>query len=73
MCQVKVILVDDEQGHLLDQVVVPIPEKFVGGLISQGRSVADASICRHVRKGNRDFDRRYPNARWIVQWPKDFF
>ncbi|HRZ30341.1 MAG TPA: hypothetical protein P5274_01575 [Candidatus Paceibacterota bacterium] len=73
MCQVTVTLVDDEQNYRLERVVVPIPEKFVDRLRFQGRSTADVSICRHVRKGHKDFDSRYPNARWVVQWPKDFF
>jgi|GEM_PF-2678034 hypothetical protein len=71
MIEVKVSLLDDDQGYSLESIIVPIAtEASVRHLEKLGRSGAEASICGHVRRGHPDFDNRYPDARWVVSWPK---
>ena len=71
MINVRVTLVDDNQGFPLEVVVVPIAsEASVRHLEKLGRSEAEASICEHVRRGHPDFDERHPDAHWAVSWLK---
>lgn len=68
--KVKVILYDDDQGFRLNCFRVVIGEGASKVLEGLSRNEAEQEVCASVRRQRRGVDEKFPNANWVVVWPK---